>query len=448
MNPKNKTKNKEFESVVQGISSVKSAIAAEDIQWRKYINKKVGHGFSAEDANAINERLRFKKVDKAGTNNEKNGPDRISDGIPIQTKYFNSAKGSVDAAFSGDDGQFKYENQVLEVPKEQYYQAVEIMKDKIKQGKLPGVTDTEKASDIIKKGGVTYKQARNIARAGNIDSVWFDMKTQMVASTYAFGISFAVEYTRGVQSGLKQKDAIKVAIGTALKSGSTSMIVGVLTQQILRTTSGRVFATITTKFSRNIVNGIYKTGAGKKAVEKLASTIFKKALHGVAAKNAVSKILRTNTVTATVTTMVLTLPDFFKALVDKSISWTQFSKNLTVNVAGVGGGAVGAIAGAAAGSFFPIPGNVIGGIIGGICGGVGSSMGTKKIADLIVEDDAKQMVGLMNESVSDLAYDYLITEKEFEETERRSRDGIPLDPKVAADLRRVAEELQVAYDLE
>ena len=50
MNPKNKTKNKEFESVVQGISSVKSAIAAEDIQWRKYINKKIGHGFSAADS--------------------------------------------------------------------------------------------------------------------------------------------------------------------------------------------------------------------------------------------------------------------------------------------------------------------------------------------------------------------------------------------------------------
>jgi hypothetical protein len=39
-------------------------------------------------------------------------------------------------------------------------------------------------------------------------------------------------------------------------------------------------------------------------------------------------------------------------------------------------------------------------------------------------------------------------EKEYEEAERRAREGIPLNPKVAADLRAVGEELGVEYDLE
>ena len=39
-------------------------------------------------------------------------------------------------------------------------------------------------------------------------------------------------------------------------------------------------------------------------------------------------------------------------------------------------------------------------------------------------------------------------EKEYEETERRTRDGIPLNPKVAADLRAIAEEVGVGYALE
>ena len=39
-------------------------------------------------------------------------------------------------------------------------------------------------------------------------------------------------------------------------------------------------------------------------------------------------------------------------------------------------------------------------------------------------------------------------DKEHEMTERRAREGIPLHPKVAADLREIAGELGVAYDLE
>jgi L-2-hydroxycarboxylate dehydrogenase (NAD+) len=43
---------------------------------------------------------------------------------------------------------------------------------------------------------------------------------------------------------------------------------------------------------------------------------------------------------------------------------------------------------------------------------------------------------------------YIPGEKEYEEAERRERDGIPLNPKVAADLRAIAQEVGVEYDLE
>jgi len=42
---------------------------------------------------------------------------------------------------------------------------------------------------------------------------------------------------------------------------------------------------------------------------------------------------------------------------------------------------------------------------------------------------------------------YIHGEKEYEETERHLRDGIPLNPKVAADLRAIAGEVGVEYDL-
>jgi LDH2 family malate/lactate/ureidoglycolate dehydrogenase len=43
---------------------------------------------------------------------------------------------------------------------------------------------------------------------------------------------------------------------------------------------------------------------------------------------------------------------------------------------------------------------------------------------------------------------YIHGEKEYEETERNARHGIPLNPKVAADLQAIGEELGVEYDLE
>ena len=43
---------------------------------------------------------------------------------------------------------------------------------------------------------------------------------------------------------------------------------------------------------------------------------------------------------------------------------------------------------------------------------------------------------------------YIHGEKEYEEAERRSRGGIPLNPKVAADLRAIGREVGVEYDVE
>jgi L-2-hydroxycarboxylate dehydrogenase (NAD+) len=43
---------------------------------------------------------------------------------------------------------------------------------------------------------------------------------------------------------------------------------------------------------------------------------------------------------------------------------------------------------------------------------------------------------------------YVHGEKEYEEAELRSREGIPLNPKVAADLRAIGEEVGVEYDVE
>ncbi len=114
----------------------------------------------------------------------------------------------MNAAFDNQTGLYRYKNMQLEVPKDQYEQAVEAMRKKIQEGKVPGVTDPDEAVKIVKKGSVTYQQAKNIAKAGNIDSLIFDVKTQSIAGLYGFGISFMIQYASCLWSGMKPKEAV------------------------------------------------------------------------------------------------------------------------------------------------------------------------------------------------------------------------------------------------
>jgi hypothetical protein len=405
---------KEVERGIEGQGAVNSAAEIENTQWTKYKASKSGHGFAAEDANALNDKLRGKKVDKTGLNNELNGADRIVDGKMIQTKYYKTAQGSVDAAFDKVSGNYKYDGQILEVPKDQYEAALQKMKEKIAEGKVPGYTDPEKAGELVKRGDVTYKQAANIAKAGNIDSLWFDVKNQAVVSGCAFGISFVIVYAAGIWQGLEPKQAFLNAFASALKTGTAVLVVGVGTQQLLRTSFGRSFAAFSTKMSRRVVTKIYSTKAGKEIIEKVASAIMKKVLHGAAAQNVISRLLRSTVVTSTVTSIVLTLPDAYRAIISGSISWTQFSKNLAVTASGIGGGMVGTFVGTAVGTLIlPGPGTAFGGAIGGVAGGSGAALGAKKIANLITPDDAKIMMESMNKAVEELSREYMLTEDEL-----------------------------------
>jgi hypothetical protein len=405
------------EAGIAGTGSTQSAAEIENTQWTRYKGPNGGHGFAAEDANALNDKLRGKKVDKVGVSNELNGADRIVDGKMIQTKYYNTAKRSVDAAFDQATGKYKYDGQILEVPKDQYKEALARMKEKIAEGRVRGYTDPEKANEIVKQGDVTYKQSVNIAKAGNIDSLWFDVKTQSVVCGCAFGISFIISYATGVWQGLEPKKAFKNAFVNALKTGTIVLISGVGTLQLLRTSFGRSFAAFTTKISRQLITRIYSTKAGKELIQKIASAIMKKGLQGAAAKNVISKLLRSNFVTATVTGVVLTIPDTYKVIISRNISWVQFSKNLAVTAGGIGGGLAGAAGGAAIGTLiFPGVGTAIGGAIGGLVGGIGAALGVKKVSDLFAPDDAQIMIGSMNTAIEELAYEYMLTENELENT--------------------------------
>lgn len=395
------------------LSTSAVAVGLERTQINKF-HTKGGTGFAAEEANAFADTLAGRKVEQVGSDNSLNGPDRIVDGVRIQTKYFATARETVGSAF-GPDG-YRYDGQLLEVPSDQYEAAIDLMRKRIDSGQVPGVTDPAEAERIIKKGSTTYRQARNIARAGNIDSLTYDMKTQSIASSYAFAISFSINFARQKWDGRTNMEALNGALTMALESGATSFVSGIATAQILRTKAAAIGVVAT----RDGVKFVSQTALGRSAIQKVAQVSLGKAVYGAAAVNHVAKLLRTNAVTGAVTTAVISGPDFYRAAFSRNISWAQFGKNLAVNGASVAGGAggwmAGAAGGAALGSVVPVIGTAAGGVIGGIfgalAGGTASSMASKYLLDGLVEDDAKEMLRLLPSYAEAVANDYLLSESE------------------------------------
>ena len=409
--------------VAENLSSYSAGARAAQYLESTQLNKfgtKGGTGFAAEDANALNEKLRGAKVEQVGSNNAKNGADRVTNGVHIQTKYFNTAARTVNDAFDAKTGHFRYPGMQLEVPSDQYEKAVSLMREKIAAGKVPGVTNPDDATTLIKKGSVTYQQAKNIARAGNIDSLIYDAKNNAITSGYAFAIGFAISFARAKWEGRSAKEALRESVGMGLLSAGTSFIAGVATSQLLRTGMARK-ATVLVRVG---VKAVARTEWGRIAVDKIASAAAGKTLSGAAATNYVSRLLRSNVITGVVTTVVITGPDIYRAAIHKSVSWKQVGKNLVVNGVGVAGGTAGWMAGAAAGAaagtaIFPGVGTTVGAIAGGIVGSMGAGAGSaylaKKAMDYVVEDDTEALVKTIEAVLPVLADEFLLSQTEFEQ---------------------------------
>ena len=101
-----------------------------------------GQGLAAEDANNLNDKLQGKIAEVIGTSNELNGPDRVVNGVFLQSKYYQSASKTVAAAFDSSSGYYRYEGQVLEVPKDQWEDCVRFMRKRIAQSKVPGIKNS------------------------------------------------------------------------------------------------------------------------------------------------------------------------------------------------------------------------------------------------------------------------------------------------------------------
>lgn len=372
-------KKKDIRSGVDAAAASLSTKATESTQWRNYRNPKTGHGYAAEDANALYDRLHGRKVFKTGATNESDGPDRIVDGVRVQTKFCKDAASTIRTSFNKHTGMYRYNGQVLEVPKDQYEEAVKLMSQKIREGKVEGVTDPAQASKMVKASPYTYKQSVRIAKAGNIDSIKFDVMNQAGASLKSGAISTVTSFVDAKMRGESTATALKSSAKQGACTAGKTMVTGVATQQILRTEVGRTVSAAAQKGIGKAIDATMKTQAGRKVIEKTASAIGGKAVSGAAAKQVLSRAGSTNVITAAVSFVVSAVPDTVRLCRNK-ISGKEYAIRTASNGAGLAGGTGGAWVGSAIGTAIcPGIGTAVGGFIGSMVGGIGGSTLVSKL---------------------------------------------------------------------
>lgn len=392
---------------------------------------KTGHGSYAEDAGVLIDRLHLHRASAEGRvldatgKMPKNGPDKIVDGIPIQCKYCRSAGESVKNCFKKDPvtgaQTFRYyrhgfDPMLIEVPKDQYADAVKAMKRRIEQGQVPGVTDPAQAEKIIRPGRLTYAQARNLAKAGTFESLKYDAVTGVVSCSAVCGISALVSFGIAYWQTGDIRSSAKAALYTGAQVFGPAFAGRILAAQIARTGLSSALIPATRAFTKsldpktvqNIVN----------AFRNLAN---KRPIYGAAAQSSFSKTLRTTGVTQVIITVVSITPDTFNVL-SKKISGAQYTKNMTSALSSVGASLAASYgAGVMVGKYAKKKGETVKGAVGGaigfaagFAGATGANIAVRSVGNQFHEDDAVITTRLFNAVMSNLCVEYLLTEAEID----------------------------------
>lgn len=375
-------------------------------------NSQQGHGYAAEQGNDLWDRIIGNDAKILGDDNAKNGADRLVNGKLIQTKYCQSARASIDAGFK--NGQYRYLDtngnpMQLEVPSDQYEEAVKIMAKKIEDGKVPNCNNPSKAKELVRKGNITLEQATNLAKAGTIESLSFDAINGVVIGTSAAGISATITFARALWNGEDLNSAIDNAVFIGIQAGGSAFIISLVSAQLTKTSLNTLFLEPSVELVKALPSVVK---SNLLATMRNGAPIF-----GSAASNNLAKLLRGNLIVSATTSLVLSSQDILNFVTGK-ISGKQLFKEVTTIVSGVvgtTGGATGATAliGALGLSLGPV-GAAVTSIVGGIIGGsLGTSI-SKEILDKFIEDDSIALVRIINKRFSILAFEYLLSEEEIE----------------------------------
>ena len=386
----NATKNMDLSQNIPNYSNMGSAISrnnsVQESQLNQAINGTQGHGVSAEWGNTVVDRFKGHSVtSQVGGTNLKYGADRSVSGVGVQTKYYQTynngvadpgnARASVNAYLKNIDGYFSNGAKQVEVPKDQFNDAISRMRKAIIDGKVPGENNPDNAGRYVRKGSWTYDQSLQIAKSGTIPSLKVDVLGGIESSIYGASLGAVITYWNVRSNGMEIEDALKITGGVFVKS----MVIGTLTY----TGTMQMTKWLTNSGSTNMLKSALTKYAGEVPEE-----VFKR-------------------LNIAVTLTIQMAPSLTKAIEGKQ-GWSDVGADLTTATTGLGGMWVGAAIGTA---IFPVGGGIVGGLIGSFASGfVGSKLG--KI--FFGESSQTQMMNILKEEFIDAVYQSPLNQNEIQ----------------------------------
>jgi hypothetical protein len=380
---------------------------------KNLMNARQGGGYAAEYANNTIDRLLGHDVkataqvlDEHGRQ-VKGGADRTVNEIEIQTKYYGNSSQAIGAVFDNraaiyirSDGTGKMMQ--IEVPRDQYHDALKLMQKRIDSGQVPGVSPGESAGDYVRRGYFTYEQALNVAKAGTVESLTVDFTAGAISSVGIGGISAAIVFANAVWAGEDVETAIQRSLGVGARIWGKRILIYTLTKQLSRAEFGHPF------IKRYLVNGMSQGQLGiANPIWNMSNRLAGQISKSTMANTRIGSQLGLNVVKGdilianSVTGIVMFGPDLLKAVQGK-ISFSQLVKNSTVTVSSLTGMAIGQAA-------IPIPG------VGAVVGGAVAAMAAEKLMDKFIEDDSRKMFRILKEEFLDVVMMYSLSSDEINE---------------------------------
>ena len=420
---------------IQLEASAGSAAAATNSPQEVFVEQRAaahspsGHGELAEEANNLIDKLQGHQAEILGRDNAKNGADRRVDGVLIQTKYHKTARSSLESCFDPTTHQYRYISEngqpmKLEVPKDQYQDVLRSFEEKIRQGKVPGVSDPKEARNIVHEGKLTYQQAVNLTKPGTLESVAYDAATGIVTCSFAFGLSFLAASYMSYRETEDMGDAVQAGLASGIQVFGLSFVQHVVASQLSRTgLANTLMAPV------QAIVGKLGHEASATIVNGLRALTGKSAISGMAASKQLAKMLRSNAVTAAVTMAVFSVPETYNLIQGKATG-AQYAQNLASIAASIAGGLAGAaaagaaaakVAGAAGTAVAPGVGTAVG-VAGGMVGGMAASVAAGAVGNVLYEGDGATFGRYFNAMVSCMSVEYMLDEEEMDMLVKKLND--------------------------
>lgn len=135
----------------------------------------------------------------------------------LKSKYNSTGERSVDACLNYGELRFTNEDGspvLIEIPCDKYDEAISDFDDRVKEGITHKVFE---AKEILKRGSITYNQAKIIAKEGKIKGLDFFEIDGSIECDHILGVSGSIEYALGIWNGETKDEALLKSIIRATK---------------------------------------------------------------------------------------------------------------------------------------------------------------------------------------------------------------------------------------